>query len=133
VMPLDRDAPVPDDVSLFRRVHPVHLLWDENLECSRLSTGLFRDPNMSVDLGDKLAELEIEPSSLISAHPDHALVAFLAGAAREQNQDVVREPTETQPTHGLVVGKKTGARQRALARASASIVSPADACHAAYP
>ena len=132
-MTISDDAPVPDDVPLFHRVHPVHIVWDDDRRCQKVSSGLFRHPEMSVDLGDKLEELGVTPDSLVDAFSDHALVVLFAGAARECKQEIVRQPLPSLPAHGLIVGKKTQGVQRALARASEWVVRPDDACDPPYP
>ena len=84
---------------------------------------------MSVALGDTLEGAGRQPNSVLEGYPaDFWLVSFPADAARRVEQAVCRDPKDDEPAHGLVVGKKTGACQRALARAATWIVAPPGAC-----
>lgn len=84
---------------------------------------------MSVGLGDALEASGLPPASVLEGHPlDFSLVALPARVVRAVEQAVCRDPLEDDPAHGLVVGEKTTARMRAMAKGSAWIVAPAGAC-----
>jgi hypothetical protein len=134
VLPVDPNAPVLDDVALYRRINPtVHLVWDDNLNCRRISTGLFRDPDLSVGLGDVLEAHQRAPETLLDSYPDQYLVAFPVSAVTEVHLTVVRDPVPDEPAHARVPGKKTQRITRALSRACKWIVKPDDGCGEPYP
>lgn len=87
---------------------------------------------MSVDLGSELEARSLDPTVLLDGYADNALIALPAHVARQANQALVRDPTDAEPWHGLVVGKKTEGVQRRLARASSWIVPPQDPCGVPY-
>jgi hypothetical protein len=124
------DLSVLADVPLYRRVHPAHQYWDKNRRCWRVSTGLFKEREMSIHVGDDLTE---EPQSLLTNYLDHWLIELITRDARANDQLVCRDPNEEDRTHGLVVGRKTEATMRALARSSSWTVAPEDACNRPYP
>jgi hypothetical protein len=128
-VPVDPASPVQGDTPLYRRINPApHLVWDENLECWRISTGAFRDPEMSVGIGDVLEDLQRAPDTLLDGYTGQYLVGFPAQTATDCQLSVVRDPTTPEPAHGLVRGKKPQSIRRALARACEWIVGPDDGC-----
>jgi hypothetical protein len=123
------DASISDETALFRRIHPqFHLHWDDNRGCWRVTSGAFDHEEMSVALGDTLEELGRSPETLLDPYPDQYLVSLPARAAREQEQAILRDPDDAEPAHGLVVGRKTLRRKKALLAAARWIRSPEGAC-----
>jgi hypothetical protein len=128
MMPED-DPTIGDETALYRRINPAaHLTWDDNRGCRRVSSGAFRDPEMSVALGDTLEALGREPDTVLRNYTGQFLVAFRAAVARDQGQRLVRDPTIEEEAHGLVLGKKRGRVMRVLSAASRWVVRPGDAC-----
>lgn len=126
--------PVADGTALYRRINPdAHLVPDENEHCMRISTGAFRDPDMSVALGDTLQSLGRDPASVLANYPGQSLVSFRAVVAREHDLPIEREPTEDEEAHGVVRGKKRQAVMKALASACEWVVRPPNACEPPYP
>ena len=68
-----------------------------------------------------------EPQDVLHGHDGFALAAFTAGAAREAEQGVAREPLPGEIAHGVVFGKKTKSIRRRLSRASEWVVAPPQA------
>ena len=95
----------------------------------KLASGAFQDREMSVAVGDTLESEGQPPESIVDGMAGYSLVAFTTQVARDEEQIVCRDPVDGQAAHGLVVGKKTGSRQRALARASQWVVAPDNACY----
>ena len=58
---IPNDAPVPDDMSLYRQVHPTEIVWNENDGRPRPASGVFKDLEMSIHLDDVLKDEEREP------------------------------------------------------------------------
>jgi hypothetical protein len=131
----DVDDPIADEILLYRRINPAapHVVWDENFGCHRISTGAFRDPDMSVGIGDTLEALLRDPTTLLQGYQGQYLVSFAAGVAKDNGLEVIRSPSGAEPAHGSVRGKKSKPVLRALAAACAWTVTPDGACEPPYP
>jgi hypothetical protein len=127
-MAVPNDPSIGDDLRLFRRVTEAWIVRDENRGCQRLSSAAFDNYEMSVVLEDALAVDGRHPTDVLQGFPSTFLASITAGSAREQCQGVVRSPTQEEPAHGEVVGKKTKGRRRALVRAATWIVPPPTPC-----
>jgi hypothetical protein len=130
---LPDDPSISDETPLYRRLHPqLHVQWDENRQCRRFTSGAFQNTTgtleMSVVLGDTLEVLGREPETVLADRPDWYLVSLLAGRARAHDQGIVRDPLDSEPAHGNVVGEKPTPRKRALAREAEWVIGPEDAC-----
>ena len=114
----DSEEPIPDDTRLYRRLHPDQVVWDDNEQRLRAgaSSAAFKDEHLSVNLGNELVRLNETPAFALRAHPRHSLGWFTAAFARSRDQVVVARPTEDDPTHGEVVGRKTGSCATAFAK-----------------
>ena len=103
------DLTVLDETSLYRRIHPTHVVQDANRGHERPSSAAFTNTGganrMSVVHGDRLSAGGHSPESLLADRPGHRLAVFSAGAARSLDQGVVRTPTEAEAAHGDVVGE----------------------------
>jgi len=118
------DAPeVHDEWGLLRRIPPWHFTWEAD-GAVRPSGAAFDDDQdgnpMSVVVAEECAGLE----KVLEGHEGFALVRIPVGVAKEKGQRIVLAPTEAEPAHALVVGKKTKSVRRALARASEWVVPP---------
>lgn len=125
------DKPVPPATTLYRRVLPrldSGYVRDKNKDCLRLSSAVFLGEEMSVVLGDTLAEEGRSPRQALAEHPDFFLVAITAADAEEQDQEVKRTPLETEPAHGDVIGKKPKRVARALRDQAEWVVAPEGLC-----
>jgi hypothetical protein len=131
------DPGIENTVTLYRRVPPTHQFFDKNRSCHRCSTGLFRDPRLSIGLSDDLERLGHTPAAMLDDYPDNWLVSLPAEAVRSDeggNQHVRREPTGAEPWHGVVYGKKREAVQKFLVRACSWVVPPPhNSCPEPYP
>jgi hypothetical protein len=112
------DAPVSDETILFRRVHPDEVVWDDNDKCARPNSGVFKDVELSIHLGDVLEDDGREPVAVLDGKPHHCLVGFTTKCAQEQEQEVKRSHMPTDDSHGEVVGAKPKARRRYFSRES---------------
>lgn len=112
------DLAIPDALEFFRRINPeVHLVPDENEDCLRLSSGAFKQRDLSVVWSDDLETSGRPPDQAVTATESH-LVKLTAGDARALSLAAIRKPTEDEPAHGEIVGKKTKRIKNALVRAS---------------
>jgi hypothetical protein len=73
---------------------------------ARVSSGAFRDEELSIVIKSTLLQTGRQPSDLVKNYPNYALVAITAGKARALNQRVARDPEPEEPAHGVVVGRK---------------------------
>jgi hypothetical protein len=127
-MPPVDDATIADETQLYRRITQAQLVSDDNAGCRRVSSGAFDNEDLSVALGDKLAEDSRTPESVLVNYPSECLVAFTAGVARAVAQVIYREPEPDEPAHGIVFGKKKKSVKHALHDAAVWVVQPDDAC-----
>jgi hypothetical protein len=121
------DAPVSEDMSLYRRVHPKEIVWNENDRCLRPASGVFKDHEMSIHLDDVLRDEAREPESVLDGKPQHSLVALTAGFVKGEEQTVRRTPIPEDASHGEVCGDKSQGRRKRFARAAQFVVLREDA------
>ncbi len=105
---------IADGEILHRRVHP-----DQIKEDGGISSGVFSDPEMSVDR----AALRT-PEESLAEHNGYGLVSFLARSARELNQEVVPVPELLNKAHAEVRGNKTKATRKRFVKASEWVRRP---------
>ncbi len=115
---IPNDAPVPEDMSLYRRLHPSEIVWDDNDGCLRPTSGAFEDREMSIHLDDVLKDEGREPVSVLEGKPTHSLVSLTAGFVQNEEQEVRRTPKPEDASHGEVCGNKPKGRRRKFARAA---------------
>jgi hypothetical protein len=122
------DPTIGNDVPLWRRIPPWHIVFDENLGIWRPSSAAFEDhPDgspMSVVLGQEVLADGRTPDSVLEAHEGFGLVSIGAGLARENHQGITRKPLPEEPAHAEVFGKKTGGVKRAFAKKCCWIIVP---------
>lgn len=121
------DTPVPEDMNLYRRVHPSEVVWNDNDGCLRPGSGVFKDREMSVHLDDVLQDEGRQPESVLSGKPQHSLVSLAAGFVKREEQVVRRTPTPDDTSHGDVCGNKSQSRRKRFARAAKFVVLREDA------
>lgn len=124
-MSAEDDTSVPNDLKLYRRIRPdLHMVPDENLDCTRVSSGAFRQREMSVILDDTLRSSNREPRDVVTQQEPY-LVFLTAEQARAAGQVVCRAPIEEDFAHGEVIGSKgSGSRRKQLLRAILWAVAP---------
>lgn len=104
---------VPDDDVLLRRIHPIHhLIEDEESGGRRLSSGAFSNTTKPVKMNCmSISQQKLlgNPLEALNGHEDHFLVSFKAGFVRQLSppQGVTHSPTNDDPAHGDVWGRKT--------------------------
>jgi hypothetical protein len=125
----DADGATPDDLTipnserLLRRVHRTQIVWDENRECARPSSGAFDDDadGISVFLGSTVVEvLHLAEADVLIDWPDFSLAAFPARLPRdtaivEPPLGIVRDPSPADAAphpcggaHALLTGVASG-------------------------
>ena len=122
---LDDDLSIGNKEDLWRRIFPRWWVHDANLGGKRLSTAAFEDSKnphspMSVTIASECAS----PDVLLAGHDGYGLAVFTAGDARDCRQKVARTPTEDDPAHASVIGKKTGSVKNCLRRVARVLKEP---------
>jgi hypothetical protein len=118
------DPTIADDDVLFRRIP---LMWlvpgDEGRK--RVSSAAYKHFELSVLIEALMRAAGRRPDDALPDSPLACLVSITAGLARLHNQKVVTDNAPPQDSaHGLVVGKKTGAVAKTLARESKWVIPP---------
>jgi hypothetical protein len=121
------DAPVPEDMSLYRRVHPSEIVWNDNDRCLRPISPVFKDHEMSVHLDDVLRDEARNAESVLDGKPQHSLVSLTVGFVKGEEQTVRRTPKPEDTSHGDVCGNKSKSRRRKFARTAQFVVLRGDA------
>jgi hypothetical protein len=119
---IPNDAPVADEMSLYRRVHPTEIVWSDNDGCPRPNSSVFKDKEMSINLDDVLKDQGRGPESAIDGKPTHSLVSLTAGFVKGEEQEVRRTPKPEDASHGDVCGEKPGERKKRFARAAQFVI-----------
>jgi len=118
------DASIRDEERLFRRFHLMLLVRDDDTGLARVSSGAFKDKELSIQIESVLAENGGSADSCLRGHDAHRLVSITAGNARQFNQAVCRDPLPEDPSHGLVCGSKNSKTVHEGLRVSAIWVIP---------
>jgi hypothetical protein len=118
------DALIRDGERLFRRVHLTQLVKDEDTGLARVSSGAFKDKELSVNIESVLANAGNTAEACLQSHKAHKLISITAGNARQFNQAVCRDPLLGDPSHGLVCGSKNRSSIHDGLRAAAAWVIP---------
>jgi hypothetical protein len=121
------NASVRNGEKLFRRVHVSLLVRDDDTGLARVSSGAFKDRDLSVHIESALSETGRLPESCLHNCNAHKLVSITSANAREFNQAVCRDPLPNDHSHGLVYGSKNSRRVYEGLRAAAKWVIPATA------
>jgi hypothetical protein len=118
------DLSITAETRLFRRVHPNQLVTDENTGFCRLSSSVFKDVDLSVDIESIMRSIGKSPEACLTRNPHHKLIAVTAGAARGLQLAVCFSPTEDNPSHGLIYGPKSKATRYKLIEVSEWVIPP---------
>jgi hypothetical protein len=121
------DAPVPQDMSLCRRVHPSEIVWNDNDGCLRPGSGVFKDHEMRSTWTTCCETRSERPSPYWTAKPQHSLVSLTVGFVEGEEQTVRRTPKPEDASHGDVCGDKSRGRRKKFARAAQFVVLREDA------
>ncbi len=133
------DAPVDDETLVYRLIsvyscNAVKGRWEFQSGAFSNATPHDEDEprdDMSVVLGDALEALDRVPARLpvespLGGDPQLWGVAKLrAGFLRQEQQEILRTPTDDEPAHGDVRGAKNGRRRKALKKHAEWVVQPA--------
>ncbi len=122
---LPNDSSIPPSTVVYRRISP-EWYGPPGEETKRVTSAAFQDKqgSLSVALEVVLLELELTPDVVLANHPGYGLVSLSVGLLRQLNLGVIKEPTEAEPWHGCVYGKKTGSVRSRLSKEAKLIRAP---------
>jgi len=121
------DATIVDGERLFRRVHVAQIVRDDDTGLARVSSGAFKDKELSINIESVLAQTGSSPIACLRSHKAHKLMFITAGDARRFKQAVCRDPLPDDPSHGLVYGSKNNKGVSEGLRSAAKWQFPASA------
>ena len=121
------DTSIPDDAILWRLVNP-HFQKDDGHGGIRFTTQAFQNrpesQATSFFLADVVRESGRVVEDLVADRPGFGVVAISVRDVRSLGLKVIRDPTDDEPAHVLVPGKKTGAIRTGLKKAAQWVVRP---------
>ena len=79
---------------------------------------------MSICLASVMEQAGRPHSDAISAYPGYSLASITAATTRKLNQLVSRDPLDSEPAHGVVVGQKSRRVARLLRDKANWVVKP---------
>lgn len=118
------DATIRDTERLFRRVHLKQLVRDDDTGLTRVSSGAFKDRELSIHIESVLAGIGRPAEWCLQGYGSHKLVSITAGDARALHQIICRDPIPNDASHGLVCGSKNNPRVHEGLRVAARWVVP---------
>jgi hypothetical protein len=101
------DASIQDDERLFRRVHITQLVRDDDTGLVRVSSGVFKDKELSINIESVLARTGSSAEACLQKYKAHKLVSITAENGRNFGQAICHDPLTNDPSHGLVYGSKS--------------------------
>jgi hypothetical protein len=121
------DPAIGNEERLFRRVHLIQVVRDDDTGFARISSGAFRDRELSIQIESILEREGKSVESCLANHQAHKLASLTAGEARLQGQAVCEDPLPDDASHGLIFGSKNSKRINEGLRLSAKWVIPPEA------
>jgi hypothetical protein len=122
------DPSIEDAAHLWRRIPPLHVIYDNNLNRYRPTSDAFKDhPNgspMSVFLAAVISRTGRTAEDALVGHEGYALSSFTAGLARHLEQGVARDPLPEEPAHAVVFGRKSKSIRQKLSKQCTWVVPP---------
>jgi len=109
---------IPCTASLLRRIHPTQVVDDKNTGIRRFSTAAFKDPKMSVDVEEFLADQGLDWRFSLQGYPDYSLARVSVAAVVQHGQTAVHVPLNSNCAHAEVKGKKSPGIANKLLEAS---------------
>lgn len=88
----DDDLSIRDEERLFRRVHVAQLVRDDDTGLVRVSSGVFKDKELSINIESLLVGAGNSAEACLQNHKAHKLISITAGDARRFDQTVCRDP-----------------------------------------
>lgn len=109
---------ISESDQLYRRIHPSDMTED------RASSKAFNDSTGQVSVD--LVRLTTPEASVARARgPGYGLAMINASVLMEMGLQVIHDPTPDNPAHSLIVGVRTRAQRKLLAKAATMVIFPA--------
>jgi len=114
-----------DHDELFRRILDDWIQENGNISSAAFqnTSPAFQNTSNADDMSVNLARLTTLEET-VSEYPHCGVASFLAGFARELDQQVLHDPILDNIAHSTVRGKKTKSIRKKLAKGSTVILSP---------
>jgi hypothetical protein len=124
----DDDPTISDSYELWRRVHPMQVVQEEDSGAVRPTSQAFSDPSDGTPMSVYLAEGGTcggrTPDEVIARFPGYGLVALSVQVVRQLGLRIRRRPLPDEPMHAEVYGQKTTRVRKALAKVSTWLIRP---------
>lgn len=115
----------PSGTVVWRRAPPWH--FPKKPRQDRPDSAAFDDDGPDEPMSVVVARPGRAAAGVLVGHEGFALVALSLGALEEAGQRLVPDPLDDEADHALVVGNKSLATKRRLAKAAVWVVRPLDA------
>ena len=116
------------DGRLWRRIHPLWYVTSVDTGQRSITSQAYQNgkssDHMSVSLADRQDAPKSPEEAVSGKYDGYGLVEFSIAFARSLEQGVSHTPTQEEPAHGSVTGKKTNAVKNALKAESTLLVKP---------
>lgn len=117
------DLSIPGEAVLWRRVPPYHFVADAS-GAIRPSSAAFEDDPDGDPMSTVLATPERDPFPVLLGNDSWALAAIPVALIRALGWVVSRQPTQDESDHVVVIGNKSHARRRRVARECTWVIPP---------
>ena len=123
-----RDDPsISNADTLWRRIPPRWIIWDDNAKRFRPSSAAFENDQDGMPMSvyvERLVRLAgASEATVLEGHPHFGLASITAGFVRAHKQAIALERAAI-PGHAVVVGEKKKATCRAFAKSAIWIFNP---------
>lgn len=120
------DRTIGDSSVLWRRIHRLWAVPDDNQGAVRVSSAAFTDSSDGSPTSILLAQIVFATNrnheEVLQGFDGYGLASLTAGQARGCKQGVQHSPEPNEPAHGFIVGNKTKAARRCLAASAMWVV-----------
>ena len=118
---------IRDGERLFRRVHISLIVRDDDTGLARVSSAVFKDKELSVNIESILLDSGSSAESCLQDPRAQKLISITAQNARQLNQAICHDPLPDNLSHGLVYGSKNARPIHDGLRAASTWVIPTSA------
>ena len=111
------DPSIPNGEGLYRWILEEWIVRNQATGLMRFSSAAFEGDEVSVDLSSLSSpEDSFQRGRSVMRSEICGVAATTAGQARELGQAVIRDPLPENPAHSLILGRKTHATKKKLAK-----------------
>jgi hypothetical protein len=117
-----RRGDLPLETVIWRRIPPRH--FPKKPGQNRPNSPAFDDDDEDEPMSVVIAREGRDPSEVLAGHEGFGLVELTIEELEAAGQEVIRDPRPEEPDHALVIGAKTLATKRCLAKTCRWVVRP---------